>query len=61
MKKNKIFIVEDDNLLALHLKMLLKALDYEVIGQASTGEEVIQFIQNNPPDLILMDISLKGE
>jgi len=61
MEKVKIFIVEDESILALGLKKKLESLDYTVTDTASSGSEAINKINQNTPELILMDIVLKGD
>lgn len=56
----RILIVEDDMIIAANLAMQLTKLGYEVIGIASRGEEALAHTKLTPPDLILMDIHLKG-
>nr|WP_319373868.1 response regulator [uncultured Methanobacterium sp.] len=57
----KILVVEDERILALSLKKKLEKLGYTVTGTVSTGEDAIENAKNNEPDLVLMDIVLKGE
>ena len=52
-----ILVVEDNDRNRRLLKILLKAQGYEVI-EAVSGEEVMKYLKNNRPDLILMDIQL---
>lgn len=59
-RKARVCIVEDDKLLALVEKRLVEKLGYEVVGQAATGEDAIRMVQDLEPDIIIMDISLKG-
>ncbi len=61
MPKAKILIVEDERIVAVDIKSSLELFDYDVLGIISTGEEVLAFVENNKPDLILMDIGLKGD
>ena len=61
MYKNRILIVEDESIVATHLKGALLNRNYEVTGSFSSGEEAIEFVKNNLPDLVLMDIRLKGK
>jgi len=61
MAKRKILIVEDEGIVALHIENSLKSLGYAVAGMASSGEEAIKKAQDTRPDLVLMDIVLKGE
>lgn len=57
---SKILIVEDEAITAMDLKKILENFDFEVVGIASRGEEAIQKAEKFRPDLILMDIFLKG-
>src|SRR5690554_6966384 len=40
--------------------MLADNPDLDVIGQASSGEEAIEFVRENRPDIVLMDIRMPG-
>lgn len=59
-KKIKILIVEDELVIGANVSLQLKELGYEVIGLVSRGEEALEHITNNPPDILLLDINLKG-
>lgn len=61
MEKIKILVVEDENILALGLKQKLEKLGYTVTDIASSGQETIEKVADNIPDLILMDIVIKGD
>ncbi len=61
MSEVKILIVEDERILALGLKKKLEKLGFEVTDAVSTGEDAIKSVKTDKPDLILMDIVLKGE
>jgi PAS domain S-box-containing protein len=56
-----ILVVEDDGVLAAHLRDLLKNLGHEMVGPVETGAAALRISTDNPPDLILMDIELAGE
>lgn len=56
-----ILIVEDQNLIAWDLKSRLLNLGYEVSAIVASGEDAIERVQAMPPDLVLMDIRLKGD
>ena len=58
--KKKILIVEDERLSAKYLKILLEEAGYSVVGPVESGEEAVSKTLASPPDLILMDIILKG-
>lgn len=57
----KILIVEDEMLIAANIAIQLETLGYEVAGIIPRGEEAIRTVQSERPDLVLMDINLKGE
>lgn len=61
MTDAKILVVEDENIVALEIKKRLQKLGYIVPGVASTGEDAISKAEGIRPDLVLMDIMLKGE
>ena len=61
MAKGKLLIAEDEKIIALDLSMRLSAFGYEVIGSVSSGKEVLEIVKANRPDLVLMDIFLKGD
>jgi len=56
----KILVVEDDTIIALTIQGRLKQFGYEVVGRASTGEDAIKKVKELQPDLVLMDIHIKG-
>ena len=57
----RIMIVEDESIISLDIKNSLLRLGYEIAGVAASGDSAIRKIQDSQPDLILMDIHLKGE
>ncbi len=57
----KILIVEDSYIVALHLQATLESEGYIIIGKCTSGEEALEFLKSNSPDLVLMDIMLEGE
>jgi diguanylate cyclase (GGDEF)-like protein len=61
MNNISILIVEDELLIANSLSRTLKRLGYSVAGIVSSGESAIQVAAQQQPDLILMDIVIKGE
>ena len=58
--KMRVLIVEDEAIIALDLKYRLRRLGYEVVGCTDTGEDAIRYACAIQPDLVLMDIQLKG-
>lgn len=60
MSDTKILVVEDDKIISLDIQRVLNNVGYEVPITVSTGEDAIKIAKELLPDLILMDISLKG-
>lgn len=60
MTTARILIVEDEHLIALGLSRREIALDYTVVGLAASGEEAIAQAAGLQPDVVLMDIGLRG-
>jgi CheY-like chemotaxis protein len=58
--RRRILIAEDERLVAEDLKEVLENAGHQVAGICSSGEEVLQNLNQLDPDLILMDIRLKG-
>lgn len=56
-----ILIVEDDTSLAVDLEMVLDDIGYNVIGSVDNSAEALEMILTNNPDLIIMDIDIKGK
>lgn len=60
MNKTKILIVEDEIIVAADLENKLKRNGYEIVGIASQGMVAVEMALRDKPQLILMDIQLKG-
>ncbi|MEO1030627.1 MAG: LytTR family transcriptional regulator DNA-binding domain-containing protein [Bacteroidota bacterium] len=58
--KIKILIVEDEMVIGANISLQLTELGYEVTGIVPRGEEALKHIADNPPDILLLDINLKG-
>jgi len=61
MQRTKILVVEDERIIAKDIKMSLEGLGYDVCALVASGEDVIEMAKRENPDLLLMDIMLKGE
>ena len=59
--RSKILIVEDEIIIAIDLKIRLEKLGYHVLGIALNGEDAIKKTVEKNPDLILMNLKLKGQ
>jgi PAS domain S-box-containing protein len=61
MAAKRILIVEDEAIIAKDIERALQKLAYRVVGVVPTGEEALLRASDERPDLVLMDIMLKGE
>jgi PAS domain S-box-containing protein len=61
MATAKILVVDDEIIIARELEARLAALGYEVLEIASSGQEAVELAEWARPDLVLMDIVLKGD
>lgn len=61
MHKTKIIIVEDESIIALDIKKTLEGLGYDVLCIVNNGNEAILNAEKLKPDIMLMDIQLKGD
>jgi CheY-like chemotaxis protein len=57
---SKILIVEDERLVALAIETVLTRTGYRVPASVSSAEEAVRKTEEIGPDLVLMDIRLKG-
>ena len=57
----KILVVEDEMIIGAKISLQLTSLGYEVTGILPRGEEAIIHVEENRPDIVLLDINLKGK
>lgn len=60
MSQITVLVVEDESIVSKDIQNSLKKLGYEVVGAASNGIKAIELAEEYRPDIILMDIMLKG-
>lgn len=60
-RKIKILIVEDEMIIAANISLQLTEMGYEVTGIVPRGEEALMHIKSEIPDILLLDINLKGD
>ncbi len=61
MAKISILVVEDNMIIATDIKERLEGFGYKIAATASSGEQAISKASLLKPDLIIMDIGLKGK
>ncbi|MTJ82095.1 MAG: EAL domain-containing protein [Telmatospirillum sp.] len=60
MTGSKVLVVEDERIVALHLRQQLGRLGYEVVAVAFSGEQALRQAGEHRPHVVLMDIHLEG-
>ncbi len=61
MAQTNVLVVEDESIVSKDIQHSLKKLGYSVVGAANSGEQAVSLALEHMPDIILMDIMLKGE
>ena len=61
MAKINILVVEDESIVSKDIQQSLKKMGYNVVGAADTGEKAVDLAREHKPDIVLMDIMLKGD
>lgn len=61
MLKINVLVVEDESIVSKDIQYSLTKLGYQVVGAAAAGDKAIELATSEHPDIILMDIMLKGE
>ncbi|MFD1553040.1 DNA-binding response regulator [Putridiphycobacter roseus] len=61
MLEINVLVVEDESIVSKDIQHSLKKLGYSIIGAAASGEKAYELAITLNPDIILMDIMLKGE
>ena len=61
MAQTNVLVVEDESIVSKDIQHSLKKLGYNVVGAANNGETAVSLALEHQPDIILMDIMLKGE
>ena len=59
MAEPRILVVEDESIISLQIRSMLRTMGYSVCGTASSGQEAIDKARDLRPDLALMDVVLK--
>ncbi len=61
MKHIRLLIVDDHPVVRAGLRMMLaNEQDFEIVGEATTGEDAIQLVAQLAPDVVLMDLRMPG-
>ncbi len=58
--KARIFVVEDEMIVARDIRLQLAEMGYAPVGHCGSAEEALESLRTAPPDLVLMDVHLRG-
>ena len=56
----RILLVDDEALIRMGLRVMLRELGYEIAGEAADGHEAIDKVASLAPDVVIMDIKMPG-
>ncbi|MDP4029121.1 MAG: response regulator [Gallionella sp.] len=56
--KPSVVVADDDHMMREMLKLILHSDDYQVVGEASNGEDAITLCEKHKPGLVLLDINM---
>jgi YesN/AraC family two-component response regulator len=55
-----VFILEDEVIISIFLKKIIERKGFNVLGTSTNGTQALEFIILNKPDIVIIDVSLKG-
>jgi len=56
----RVVIAEDEAIIRLDLKEILLDEGYDVVGETGRGDEAVDLVRNNHPDLVILDVKMPG-
>src|SRR5437899_6173462 len=56
----RVLLVDDEALIRMGMRVMLRDLGYEVVGEAADGQEAIEKVAALDPDVVIMDIKMPG-
>jgi response regulator NasT len=56
----RVVIAEDEAIIRLDLRELLEEEGYEVVGETGRGDEAIELVRDQVPDLVILDVKMPG-
>ncbi|NOZ61520.1 MAG: response regulator [Calditrichaeota bacterium] len=61
MDAPRILVVEDEAIIALEIHLILESQGFSVLSTATSGQQAVNLAAKKLPDLVLMDVRIKGE
>lgn len=59
-RKKKIVVVDDNEIIRISLRAILRQAGFEVVGEARDGEGVVELVARLDPDLVCLDVMMPG-
>jgi DNA-binding NarL/FixJ family response regulator len=59
--QKKVMIVEDDFIIRMFIEKIIKSLGADIVAKASESKEAVDSFVRSQPDLVLMDIGIRGD
>ncbi len=57
----RVLVVEDDFIIQMFIEKVIQDLEWNLIGTASRSDQALDLLENNPVDIIMMDIGIDGD
>lgn len=57
----RVLLVDDHDLFRTGLRTLLEEQDVEIVGEAANGDEAVRLVEEQAPDVVLMDLEMPGK
>ncbi len=58
MNQLRVLIADDDPIIVLDLKQMLESLEYEVVAEASDGQQAVELAREHAPDVCVFDVKM---
>jgi len=60
-RKPRVVIADDETHIRSLIRIMMKSMNTEVVGEAKNGKEVVELFKKEKPDLLLLDVNMPGK